>query len=561
MIYLWTYLLICSAMLTVVLYREKSLARDFVDLFKLADNSKHKTGQYLLLIALTIFILLPVLAFILCTSPYLFYVKILRKEKSISTYTPDPKKINRPYIPMYAELFFSLAERYKPFKPLFNQFLKKYNASNCVAFPIIFNQNEVEELLFESNLRKSLHEQGVSLFIFNINAFHDVPLNTEMNQEGIDFYTSDTNFSFIPDYHDASASALSILLDIPIDGINKMVVVQKDKPDELIILNMNEITEDFLVSNVDSMNSFKIHIERPFYYAIAEYLSLQWSVSKLEENKPIKECALEIRSRLYDRYKIDDSSAINIFKMAAKSPGPVIMYSKVGPSEEEISIRKIIMWSSYDEIKKLYPSCDKEKYNRIKESELDRKLRDLTSLEGLEYESKIFLKSANAVYSMLLQEKDVEEMDYSPVAIGYTKFFEKEINVSIVQSIRKDLGIDMPKFFNKYCPVGGTYEVKINDRFKIDYNMKNMKTGSYLAPGLGQTFNALEVEIGNIEGDSNKLNELLSKGRKLNTIRNRAAHPELIGKDDLDKIRDIIHKLYLHKVFDELITTKKKLSN
>jgi hypothetical protein len=548
-------------MLTVVLYQEKSLVRDFVDLFKLADNSKHKTGQYILLIALTIFVLLPVLALILCASPYLFYVKILRKEKSKSTYTPDPKKINRPYIPMYAELFFSLTEKYEPFKPLFNQFLKKYNASNCVAFPIIFNQNDDEDLLFESKLRKSLHEQGVSFFIFNMKEFHDVPLNTEMNQEVIDFYTSDSNFSFIPLHPDASASALSILLDIPIDGINKMVVVRKDNPNELIILNMNEITEDFLASNMDDMNSSKIHLERPFYNAIAEYLSLQWSGSKLDENKPIKECASEIRSRLYERYKIAEPSVLTIFMLAEKSPGPIVMFKTLAPSDEEMEIRNIILWKSYNEILSMYPSFDVSTLNRLKEFELDLKLRDLTNLEGLEYESKIFLKSANAVYSMFLHENDVEELDYSPVAIGYTKFFEKEINVSIVQSIRKDLGINMPKFFNKYCPVGGTYEVKINDKFKIDYNMKNMKTGSYLAPGLGQTFHALEVEIGNIEGDSNKLNELLSKGRKLNNIRNRAAHPELISKDDLDKIRDIILKLYLYKVFDELITTKKKLSN
>ncbi len=561
MIYFWSYLIVCSILLAAVFHREKNFFRDIVDIFKAADELKNRRVLYFLGILLIILILIPVLAFILCASPYFFYVKILRKEKSNSTYTPDPKKIIRSYIPMYAELFFSLTDKYEPIKPLFNQFLKKYNSSKSVAFPIIFDQNNAEDLLFESNLRKSLHEQGVSLFIFNMSEFHDIPLISNMNGEEMDFYTSDTNFSFIPLHQDASASALSILLDIPIDGINKMVVIQKDNPDKLIILNMNEISEDFLVSNIDDKNSYQIHIEKPFYYPISEYLSLQWSGSKLEENKPIKECALEIRTRLYERYKIDDPSAINIFKMAEKSPGPSVMFYTELPTEEENSLRKIILWRSYDEIKKLYPSCDKEKYSRTKESEIDRKLREITRLEGLEYESKIFLKSANAVYSMFLQEKDLEELDYSPVAIGYTKFFEKEINVSIVQSIRKDLGINMPEFFNKYCPIRGTYELKINDKFKIDYNMKNMRTGSYLAPGLGQTFHALEAEIGNVEGESNKLNELLSKGRKLNTIRNRAAHPELISKDDLDKIRDIILKLYLHKVFDDLIATKKKLSS
>ena len=226
-----------------------------------------------------------------------------------------------------------------------------------------------------------------------------------------------------------------------------------------------------------------------------------------------------------------------------------------GYSFEETEIRKIILNKSINEIRQLYPETDEDELKSIKSSELDIKLSAITRIEGLEYESKIFLKSANMVYSMFLLEKDIEEIDYSPVAIGYTKFFEKEINVSVVQSIRKELGVPMPIYFNKYYPDQEKYEININNKFK------NIKTWNYLAPGLGQTFHALEIEFDKIDGDKKKLNELLYKGRKLNNIRNRAAHPELIGKEDIDEIRDIILSLYLNKIFDELITTKKMLSN
>jgi hypothetical protein len=88
-----------------------------------------------------------------------------------------------------------------------------------------------------------------------------------------------------------------------------------------------------------------------------------------------------------------------------------------------------------------------------------------------------------------------------------------------------------------------------------------LKTGNYLATGLGQNFHALKQLINEFDGDLNKLNKSLRKGRQLNSIRNRTAHPELITKDDLNKIREIIIKLHLNAVFDELISYKRNMGN
>ncbi len=556
MIYLYVYLFVCSILLIFVFLKDREFFNFIFNGIEIANEYKKATYFFSFLFVTLLLILM--ITIVLLLSPLILIRYIPRNYKEQLNDISYLKKVKRHSVPLYPELFFSLTETYKPIIPWFSEFEKKYNSSQFVAFPIIYDSYISVNFLFNSNLRTSLDKQGVSLFIFTANEFHDVPLISQNQKYDINFLTSDTNFSFIPQHQDASSAALSFLLNIPMDGKNKMVIVDKKVPNEITILDLNNITEDFLIDNIYDLNDYKIHLEKPFQYYISEYLSIFWSKSKLEV---IKDCAKKIKNRLYDHYKVSDPSILNIFKLTERFQEPITRFQMSGYSFEETEIRKIILNKSINEIRQLYPETDEDELKSIKSSELDIKLSAITRIEGLEYESKIFLKSANMVYSMFLLEKDIEEIDYSPVAIGYTKFFEKEINVSVVQSIRKELGVPMPIYFNKYYPDQEKYEININNKFKIDYNMKNIKTGNYLAPGLGQTFHALEIEFDKIDGDKKKLNELLYKGRKLNNIRNRAAHPELIGKEDIDEIRDIILSLYLNKIFDELITTKKMLSN
>ena len=67
-----------------------------------------------------------------------------------------------------------------------------------------------------------------------------------------------------------------------------------------------------------------------------------------------------------------------------------------------------------------------------------------------------------------------DRLDYSPSVIGYTKFFEKIINISIVQLIRKEVGIEMPTYFLQYCQLKGEYVVKKKDAEEIGISFQEL---------------------------------------------------------------------------------------
>lgn len=571
MIFVWGYILVSVILLAIIFVRNKDLFNQLINIVDISQERETiKPILFYPFIFFVAIIMILLLGLLICASPYLFYKHIINNTNLDDVQEEDYSLSEpRPYIPYYDILFFSLVGELKMEHPLVQKLINNYERFNQVAFPIVFDYKIAEKYLFTKSYRHSLEEANIALYIFDVRVYQDAHFEETFYQSHhfeetppSSFLNSNTNFSRPSRHLDASASALSYLLGIPIDGLNKLILINKNDLNTLKIIPLDHKLIELDFTDLNSIIAPEVVLDEPFHNYVAQFLSLRWTKSKMEKNKPIKQCAEKIRTQLYQRYKIEDPSIFNILKLAELGPKSwEVLYRLRSPTEEEEKIMPIIFSKSHDELLSIYPNLDESDFEYIKRTAVERKLNELSKLEGLEYESKIFLKSANTVYSMLILEEEMEEMDYSPVAIGYTKFFEKEINVSIVQSIRKDLGILMPTYFNKYYPSNEIYEIKINDVFKVDYNMKNMKTGSYLAPGLGQTFRALEIEINKIDGDKNKLNELLYKGRKLNNIRNRAAHPELIDKEDVDNIRDILIKLYLYRIFDELINTKKKLSN
>ena len=59
------------------------------------------------------------------------------------------------------------------------------------------------------------------------------------------------------------------------------------------------------------------------------------------------------------------------------------------------------------------------------------------------------LKTAYAVLDMLQEYKSIG-LDYTPAVMCFAKVFEREINLSVVHWVRKQLRINLPAFFDRF---------------------------------------------------------------------------------------------------------------
>lgn len=183
----------------------------------------------------------------------------------------------------------------------------------------------------------------------------------------------------------------------------------------------------------------------------------------------------------------------------------------------------------------------------------------------LENDSYQILKTAHRVFNLLTSKHPKEALpaleetvDYTPGVICLAKVFEKEINLSIVHWVRKELGITLPPYFNKYQP-------KVRARFvpnfpggrAIDFNME--RRGKWLPPGIGQS------EIACKETAKAKLpdgwvesswNQFLTHWRVIREKRNEAAHTELVNEDSVFVVKNALDELSRNQIFEKLYQMK-----
>jgi hypothetical protein len=179
-----------------------------------------------------------------------------------------------------------------------------------------------------------------------------------------------------------------------------------------------------------------------------------------------------------------------------------------------------------------------------------------------ENESRIVFQSTLKV------EKGIDKLtvnfDYSLVAIGYSKVFEIEINLSVIHWVRNLLAIEMPQYFNKVKP-GGPNANYIPDLSFIPnphaINFNKSSHNNWLAPGLGESQIAVKSLIGqgkNVSTLEDLQDDLLEKWRIINGIRNRMAHTEILSNDEYQKIKDIFDHLYKKGTFERMLKLKAK---
>lgn len=168
-------------------------------------------------------------------------------------------------------------------------------------------------------------------------------------------------------------------------------------------------------------------------------------------------------------------------------------------------------------------------------------------IENLDTESKKNLETA----ARALSQSTMLEDDLSPVAVALGKMFENEVNRSLVQFIRRELHIEMPKYFHKLCPNKSDYHTVDS----VDFNRD--KSGLWSAPEMGTSrhfmekhseyWNAIQSEYPLILQESNELTTkmLYQLWREVCDCRNNAAHPNENGYSakNVEKMQEALQSL------------------
>lgn len=161
-----------------------------------------------------------------------------------------------------------------------------------------------------------------------------------------------------------------------------------------------------------------------------------------------------------------------------------------------------------------------------------------------------------------------EIYDYTSVGICLTKLFEKEVNLSLVHWIRKNLGIQLPTFYNRfdnrtrnasYVPIN----VGLPNPRPINFNKRKYNTNTWIAPGIGESKLCFSSMLNNPIYSANRgifttldLNNLVPKWQNIADLRNTCAHTELINKQVVEQIIKILHDLNNLGLFEKMYGIK-----
>jgi hypothetical protein len=531
-------------------------------ILKFYDEYKSSTSffsKFSRVLAAFVFLIVTVPAFIVIM--FLFFpivLVIIVKEKiyakSKNAVKGNGLKPHKFYNPGYDKLIFSLTGKYLGEETEeFDAIKKKYFEYDFFAFPIIFSFDLQNRIFGSTDIRERFEKERIGLFVLEMNKYFEDGGDTRLEV----FPTfSNTNYSFTSNNQEMCGAALSVILDIEIDGVDKLVVWSKGKETEYTVIPLVDLEENFDVNRISDKTKW-LSCEKcnNILESLSEYLSLRWEKSTLLENAKLKESADAIRTELYDRFRrIGRSENINFCKLVVLRE-PDIAYRLVTSEDLELQIRNSTLTKSLEDLHRDFPEYSIQTLQQWKFNEVDNCLNEILTIKDLDYKSKIFLKSANLVARIM----EDDEADYSAVTIGYSKFFEREINLSLVQLIRKEIGIPMPLCFDRYYEVKQDFMVEVREDYNVNFNMKDYLGGNYLPPGLGQSLNTFKKLGPQISAYVPSYLKLVQEGKKLNAIRNRSAHAELIGKEDLLNIKEALVSLYVNGIFREMLDTKNSL--
>ncbi|GAA4717703.1 hypothetical protein [Brevibacillus fulvus] len=160
-----------------------------------------------------------------------------------------------------------------------------------------------------------------------------------------------------------------------------------------------------------------------------------------------------------------------------------------------------------------------------------------------------------------LKPTQMNRFDFTPGLICLTKVFEKEINLSVVQWLRKIYGITLPQYYNRYQPDRQVIVApQIPDGKPIDLNQPAGPV-QWRAPGIGQSelIARFNIKADNLPPDWSlqHWSYLLDRWKKTARYRNRAAHTELVTLDETHEVKNILLDLHKSGIFQKMAALKK----
>jgi len=423
---------------------------------------------------------------------------------------------------------------------------QQYYSFDKVVVPIISNFTKEKKYKLKE-IRDNAIMNGCNTLLFEIEEYLDP--NISVSHDYAYDSLHNTNYSFITNDHEIAYSALLTLLGLEIDGKDKIIVYEVAKPNEFCVFDLVDFNFDKITDT-----SF-LQLNEPIEQSFLQYLSLFWIYSQSEVYEKVRNITSKIRYETFNDFKSKGLIAeLNILKsIRVKSPPPKVFFN-LSKSDDYKTIYNYLDSHDPSYIKKIHPRYSLEYILSIEAYKNNSALNSIVS-QSIHFKSRVFLKSALIVKKMTSEENFD---DYSSVIIGYTKFFENEINVTLVQKIREHLGIDMPDYYLRHYPRHGYFIVRGEKNLNVDFNRGNRRTGKYIPPGLGQSLLSFKTIMYDLNLDINE-EQFVELGLQLNNIRNRVAHPEITSKEDLRVTERLLRKLDTINIFEELIEIKQEI--
>lgn len=180
--------------------------------------------------------------------------------------------------------------------------------------------------------------------------------------------------------------------------------------------------------------------------------------------------------------------------------------------------------------------------------------------EGLEDVTVKHLQDAHVVADAL-ETGAIKLNVYTPVISSLGNAFECELNASLVQWARQRVGVKMPAYYGRYQPgVEARVVPSIPNGEAVDLNAK--RDGEWLPPGMGRSrlvVKDLAASAPPSPWSTENWARTLSTWKKLQELRNSAAHGALLGADDLAAARASLGELVACGAFSGMVTLKATL--
>ena len=194
---------------------------------------------------------------------------------------------------------------------------------------------------------------------------------------------------------------------------------------------------------------------------------------------------------------------------------------------------------------------------------------DLESTEWWTMGNKVyqFLDQSTRSCRNLGIPEEIKLVDKAPSIVCWSKALENELNLSAGQWIRKRLGVEIPKYFNRFQPDKEAI-FQPSEKYSLDFNRRHHDCKSHdglRMLELGPLTGAINW-FARQEGDcrlslSFEPPDCFSKNiEQIRNIRNRACHPSSMRPEDGQDFQDAYASLLESGVLSELCALKAQMS-